>query len=122
VNGAAGRSRGPVEDDPMTPEECCTREDIRREIDRVDRELVDLFAARFGYIRRMSEIKQDPAEALVVSRVNDVLAKVSGLAEEKGLDPDLLSDLWSRLMDWNIAWEEKAIAARRDASAAGAAH
>jgi isochorismate pyruvate lyase len=95
----------------MTPAECLTREDIRREIDRLDRALIDLLVERFGYIQRMAEIKQDPAEARIDSRVSDVLSKVTRLARERGLDADLASDLWTTLMDWNIEWERQAIAA-----------
>ncbi len=101
----------------MTPAECRTREDIRREIDAIDRELLALFGRRFGYIRRMSEIKRDPAEARVESRVNDVLDKVKSLAEAKGLDPELFATMWTTLMDWNIEWERRAIAARVGRSA-----
>jgi isochorismate pyruvate lyase len=96
----------------MTPAECRTREDIRREIDRVDRALVDLLVERFGYIQRMAEIKQDPSEARIDARVSDVLTKVVSLAADRGLDVDLARDLWTRLMDWNIEWERQAIAAR----------
>ncbi len=96
----------------MTPAECTTREDIRREIDRLDRALVDLLVERFGYIQRMAEIKNDPDEARIDSRVNDVLAKVTALAEERGLDVGLATELWTKLMDWNIEWERQAIAAR----------
>jgi isochorismate pyruvate lyase len=105
----------------MSPDECRTREDIRREIDLIDRQLIDLLAARFGYIRRMSEIKQDPGEARIVSRVNDVLAKVTRRAAERGLNAGLMSDLWTRLMDWNIAWEEQAIAERKRRAGGGEA-
>ncbi|MEJ0013115.1 MAG: chorismate mutase [Bauldia sp.] len=101
----------------MTPAECTTREDIRREIDRLDRVLVDLLVERFGYIRRMAEIKNDPDEARIDSRVNDVLAKVTALAKERGLDVDLAADLWTTLMDWNIEWERQAIAARANKKA-----
>lgn len=97
----------------MTPAECRTREDIRREIDRLDRELVARLAERFGYVRRMAEIKQDPGEARIDTRVDDVLAKVTALAGEHGLDAALARDLWTRLMDWNIEWEERAIAERQ---------
>ena len=97
----------------MTPAECRTREDVRREIDRIDRILVDLLVQRFGYIQRMAEIKQDPEEARSEARVSDVLDKVSALAEQHGLDVDLARDLWTTLMDWNIEWERQAIAARR---------
>ncbi len=99
----------------MTPAECTTREDIRREIDRLDRDLVRLLAERFGYVQRMAEIKSDPAEARVDSRVNDVLEKVRALAAEQGLDGDLLADMWERLIEWNIAWETHAIAANQEA-------
>ncbi len=103
----------------MTPAECRTREDIRREIDRLDGDLVDLLVARFGYVRRMSEIKQNPAEALVDWRVNDILAKVGALAAERGLDVDLATDLWTRLINWNVAWEERAIAERESSKGPG---
>jgi isochorismate pyruvate lyase len=96
----------------MTPAECRTKEDIRREIDRLDRELIDLLVARFGYVQRMAEIKHDPAEARVEARVTDVLNKVRALAGERGLDADLAAQLWTRLMDWNIEWERRTIAAR----------
>jgi isochorismate pyruvate lyase len=96
----------------MTPAECRTWEDIRREIDRLDRALVDLLVERFGYIQRMVDLKRDPDEARIDARVNDVLAKVTALAEARGLDADLARDLWTRLMDWNIEWERQAIAAR----------
>ena len=97
----------------MTPAECRTREDVRREIDRIDRILVDLLVERFGYIQRMAEIKQDPEEARIDARVSDVLDKVTALAKQRGLDVDLARDLWTTLMDWNIEWERQAIAARR---------
>jgi len=96
----------------MTPAECRTREDIRREIDRLDRDLVDLLVERFGYIQRMAEIKNDPDEARIDSRVDDVLAKVTELARERGLDVGLATELWTRLMDWNIEWERATIAGR----------
>jgi isochorismate pyruvate lyase len=96
----------------MKPEECRTREDIRREIDRVDRALIELLFERFGYIRRMAELKADPAEARIDARVSDVLAKVTELARDRGLDVELTRALWTTLMDWNIEWERRAIAAR----------
>lgn len=96
----------------MTPAECRTREDIRREIDAIDRELIAMFGRRFGYVKRMSEIKQDPGEARIESRVNDVLDKVRSLADANDLDPNLIASIWTMLIDWNIEWERKAIAAR----------
>jgi isochorismate pyruvate lyase len=91
------------------PEECRTKDEVRQEIDRLDRALVALLAERFAYVRRMAELKSEPAEALDPERVADVAAKVAAEAARRGLDPALVEELWRRLMDWNIAWERQAI-------------
>jgi isochorismate pyruvate lyase len=95
------------------PEECTTKQDIRSEIDRLDRELVRLLAERFTYVQRMAQLKQDPDEAYVQERIDDVLDKVAAKAEEAGLDPALVRDMWAKLMDWNIDYERRTIAARK---------
>ena len=95
------------------PEDCTTKQDIRSEIDRLDRELIKLLAERFSYVHRMAELKQDPDEAYVQDRIDDVLDKVAARAGEAGLDPALARDMWSTLMDWNIEYERKTIAARK---------
>jgi isochorismate pyruvate lyase len=53
----------------LLPAECRTKDDIRAEIDRLDRELMALLAARFGYVRRMAELKSSPADAHDQGRV-----------------------------------------------------
>jgi isochorismate pyruvate lyase len=95
------------------PEDCTTKQDIRSEIDRIDRELVRLLAERHGYIHRMAQLKQDPDEAYVQERIDDVLDKVAAKAQDAGLDPALARHLWAKLMDWNIEYERKTIAARK---------
>jgi isochorismate pyruvate lyase len=91
------------------PEDCNTKEEIRAEIDRLDRELIALFGERFAYVRRMAELKRSPADAADPRRVDDVLAKVAAEAEAVGLDRELVLALWQRLIDWNIAWERRSI-------------
>ncbi len=93
----------------LRPADCRTKGEIRTEIDRLDRELIALLAARFGYIRRMAQLKTSPADALDQGRVDDVLAKVAAEASRHQLDPGLIQSLWQTLMDWNIAWEASAI-------------
>jgi isochorismate pyruvate lyase len=96
-----------------TPAEARTREEVRAEIDRLDRELVRLLGERFGFVRRMAEIKSDPSEAYLQDRVDAVLANVLAEAKKEGLDPDLVAKLWRLLIDWNVAFEERTIAARK---------
>lgn len=92
-----------------TPAECITKEEVRAEIDRLDRELVALLGERFSYVRRMAEVKRDPAEAADSGRVEAVLARVAIEAEAAGLDPVLIRAMWQLLIDWNIAYEKRTI-------------
>ncbi len=93
------------------PAQSRTKEEVRAEIDRLDRELVRLLGERFAYVRRMAELKQDPTDADDPARVEAVLAKVAAEAKAAGVDPELVRSLWQRLIDWNIDWERKAIEA-----------
>ncbi|WP_029075359.1 chorismate mutase [Kaistia adipata] len=95
-----------------TPADCTTKAHIRTEIDRLDGELVALLAERFGYVRRMAEIKSSPDEALVPERVDEVLDRVAVAAVTAGLDEELARDLWRKLIEWNIDYERRTIAAR----------
>lgn len=91
----------------MRPDECETMADIRAEIDRVDRELVGLFAERTGYIDRAAAIKGPIGmPARITPRVEEVVANVRREAQARGLPPDLIEKLWRRLIDWSIAREE----------------
>jgi len=90
-----------------TAAECHTMTDIRAEIDRLDSELVALFAQRVGYIDRAAEIKAGIAmPARVKSRVEEVVANVRRHAQAHGLPPDKLEKLWRKLIDWSIEREE----------------
>lgn len=96
-----------------TAAECQTKEEIRAEIDRIDTELVALLAERFGYVQRMAELKRSPSEAYDGDRIEAVLSLVRRESEERGLDVDLAESLWRRLIDWNVAFEERSIGRKR---------
>lgn len=90
-----------------TPAECETMADIRAEIDRLDAELVALFASRVGYIDRAAAIKAGIGlPARIAPRVEEVVANVRRHAEAHGLPPDKLEKLWRKLIDWSIEREE----------------
>lgn len=95
------------------PAECENKQEIRAEIDRIDRALIALLSERFAYVRRMAELKQEPGEAFVRHRVDDVLDKVAAEARAAGLDGALVRTMWQALIDWNVEYERRTIAARR---------
>ena len=90
-----------------TPADCATMTELRAEIDRLDQELVALFAQRVGYIGRAAQIKSTIGlPARITPRVEEVVANVRRHAEAHGLPPDNLEKLWRNLIDWSIAREE----------------
>jgi len=90
-----------------TAADCTTMTEIRAEIDRLDGDLVALFAVRAGYIDRAAQIKAGIAmPARIDVRVEQVVANVRRHAQMHGLPPDMLEKLWRKLIDWSIAREE----------------
>jgi isochorismate pyruvate lyase len=81
--------------------------DIRAEIDRLDAELVALFAQRTAYIDRAAAIKEQVGlPARIEDRVEQVVENVRRHAVAHGLPPDKLEKLWRKLIDWSIEREE----------------
>ncbi len=90
-----------------TAADCTTMAEIRAEIDRLDGELVVLFAERVSYIDRAAVIKTGVGlPARIEDRVEDVISKVRAHAVANGLPPDKLEKLWRKLIDWSIEREE----------------
>lgn len=94
------------------PKDCTEKAHVREAIDELDSQLVDLFAKRDSYVRRMAEIKTDPSQARNDERVKAVLDQVLERLEEHALAPDLYMQFWEDLIEVNIAMEEEAITAR----------
>ncbi len=89
------------------PEDCTTMAHIRAEIDRLDEELVALFAQRTAYIDRAAAIKETVGlPARIEDRVEHVVSNVRRHAVAHGLPPDKLEKLWRKLIDWSIEREE----------------
>ena len=92
---------------PRKAKDCSNMEEVRAEIDRIDRELVDLIGERFAYVDRTWQLKQSPAEARVPWRIQQVIDRVRARAAEKGLPPELAEALWRQMIGWFIQSEEE---------------
>ena len=90
------------------PKDCADLADVRTEIDRLDKALVDLIGERFGYVERAWQIKLKHAqEASVPWRNQQVIDKVRARATERGVPPDLCEALWRQMIGWFIQYEEE---------------
>src|SRR5690606_3155310 len=96
-----------------SPADCASKEEVRDEIDRIDRALLSLFAERHRYVTRMAQIKTDPHEAYDPKRIDAVIAKQRQRAEELELDEDQAELIWRTLIDWNVNYEKGIIVARK---------
>jgi len=101
--------------DPKRPWECADMSQVRSEIDRIDRELVDLIAERFGYVDRAWQLKLNSREGAVVPwRIQEVIDKVREQANDKGVSPDLCEALWRQMIGWFIQYEEENLRQKSD--------
>lgn len=79
--------------------------ELRAEIDRLDRMLVELLSQRQRYIERAAEIKAHREQIRDEARIADVLEKVTAAAEKSGLKPEIARAVWRELMENSIALE-----------------
>jgi isochorismate pyruvate lyase len=88
------------------PEDCRDMDELRKEIDRIDKRLVKLLGERVQYIKRAAEIKRvQKIPALVPSRVEAVIAHVKEQATKEGVDPALAEKVWRDIVDWSVNYE-----------------
>lgn len=79
--------------------------EVRTQIDRIDRHVVALLAERSGYVRQAARIKPERGQIADPSRIEDVIAKVRGLAAVEGVAPDLVEAVYRLMIDRFIAFE-----------------
>lgn len=88
-----------------TPEECLNIQDIRREIDRIDQEIITLIGKRYEYVKAAANFKTGEASVKAPDRVASMLKKRREWAEEAGLDPDVIEKLYTDLVNYFIQEE-----------------
>ena len=79
--------------------------EVRAEIDRLDRALVRLLSERQRYIERAAEIKSNRTNVRDDVRVEEVISKVVAEARRAGLSTDIAEPVWRTLVDRSIAYE-----------------
>ena len=89
----------------MQPKECNTLEEARREIDKVDEEIVKLIALRNNYIKQIAHFKTSIDEIKADERIEDVISRVRQQAIDLNLSPNLINDLYLRMIDGMVESE-----------------
>lgn len=83
-------------------EDCSSIEDVRRGIDALDREMVALIGRRSRYVRAAARFKKDEAAVRAPERQRTMLEERRRWAQEEGLSPDVIEDLFRRLVTYFV--------------------
>ncbi|CAN5263069.1 isochorismate lyase [soil metagenome] len=80
------------------PEDCINIEDIRQAIDALDRETIALIGRRAHYVEKAAEFKTGEQSVRAPERQRAMLAERRRWAEESGLDPDAIEEVYRTLI------------------------
>lgn len=88
-----------LKDRKMETKKCMTLQEAREEIDKVDEQIVMLIAKRNEYIKQIAHFKNSIDEIKADDRIQDVISRVREQAISLGLSPNLINDLYVRMID-----------------------
>ncbi len=86
---------------------------VRSNIDRLDREIIDLIAQRGAYVIQAARFKASDAEVEAPQRVEQVIAKVRTLATAAGLAPRVAEAAYRAMIAAFIEVERSAFQAKQ---------
>jgi isochorismate pyruvate lyase len=89
----------------MEMKQCNTLEEARIEIDKVDEVIVEMIALRNDYIKQIAKFKSTIEEIKSDERIEDVVARARVKAIELDLSPNLINDIFIRLIDEMVETE-----------------
>ena len=82
-------------------------QEVRAEIDRLDRQVIAAWAERYAYVRAAAKFKADEAEVAAPDRFRAMLEQRRRWAEEGGLSPDVVGGLYRDLVQYFISEEKR---------------
>jgi isochorismate pyruvate lyase len=84
--------------------------DLRGEIDVVDEKLIKLLAERQRLVEAVIAVKKkEGVPARIPARVDYVIDRARVLARAHHLDPALAESIWTEMVEWFVAHEERTL-------------
>ncbi len=83
----------------MKTTKCTTLDEARAKIDKVDEQIVALIAERNNYIKEIAHFKTTIDEVKAEERIDAVISRVREQAISLDLSPNLINDLYVRMID-----------------------
>ena len=82
----------------LSPEQCAGMDDIRAQIDRIDRAVVGLIGRRYQYVLAAAKFKTSATSVKAPERLTAMLARRREWAVEEGLNADVIEKLYADLV------------------------
>jgi isochorismate pyruvate lyase len=89
----------------MEIKKCETLEELRKEVDKVDEMIVELIAVRNDYIKQAAGFKHTVDEIKTDERIDDVLNHVRHKALMLGVSPNMVADIYKKMIDEMVETE-----------------
>ena len=71
-------------------------ENLRKEIDKIDSEIIQLLAKRFKVVKQIGVFKKEnKLDVIDNRRFKKVLEKVANIAEKQGISKDFINDIYN---------------------------
>lgn len=91
----------------LAPEDCQGMDDIRAEIDRLDRAVIALLGRRYRYVLAAARFKTSATAVKAPERFRAMLLQRRAWAQTEGLNPDAIEKLYADLVTHFIEEEMK---------------
>lgn len=88
---------------------CYTLEEARKEIDEIDQKIVEYLAKRNEYIKQIANLKTSVNEVKEESRIDEIITNVRSKAIELDLSPNLVTELYLKMIDSMVEIEVEEI-------------
>jgi isochorismate pyruvate lyase len=82
-------------------------DEVRENIDEIDKQIVDLLGVRYYYVTQAARFKNSAEDVKAPARVEKVIAKVRELAKQADIEPDIVEKIYRSMIDCFINHELK---------------
>lgn len=87
------------------PSDCIDIEDVRLQIDAIDKKIIELFSLRSEYVHEIVKFKTDE-ESVIAQNRKDLVVRLRGeWAEKAGLNRQTFEKIYLSLLNQNICEE-----------------
>lgn len=89
----------------IEPQNCENMDDIRHEIDVMDKDIISILGKRFEYVKKAAKFKTSATSVKAPERFKAVLEQRRAWANDVGLSPDVIEKMYRDLINHFISEE-----------------